>query len=184
MGETSFGNYVATHIFLIAAIALSFVIWLVVNNFWPGFYDPFAFWLMTDNIPYAVLQSWPFFLYAAIVAIIVCYFQKDPNRNKGTVLAQGIYKSIMAGILEEVGFRNMFIFIAMVSLTIINTISFGLMLWLYEFITIPITNLITIGLMQNILYGFPLILIAGALSANAAFRDGHKYQGGFGYINS
>jgi hypothetical protein len=72
----------------------------------------------------------------------------------------------------------------MISLTILNIISFGLMLWLYEFITIPITNLITIGLMQNILYGFPLILIASALSANAAFRDGHKYQGGFGYINS
>jgi hypothetical protein len=90
----------------------------------------------------------------------------------------------MAGILEEIGFRCFFIFTAMIPIAIIDFLLFGVATWLYKVIMFPIVNFLTVGLMGGVIYGFPPLLIAGAISANTAFRDGHKYQSMFGYINS
>jgi len=58
--------------------------------------------------------------------------------------------------------------------------------WFYENIMIPIWSFVSFGLLDPIIYhkDFSFLFIIGAMSANLKFRDGHKYQGLFGYINA
>jgi len=60
--------------------------------------------------------------------------------------------------------------------------------WLNEAILIPIIDFVTFGLIHNsVLYNDDLpsrLFLYGAIAANAKFRDGHKYQGFLGYVNS
>ena len=57
--------------------------------------------------------------------------------------------------------------------------------WFYSAIIIPIVNFITLRQFEPIFYGgHEPLFIFGAIVANAWFRDGHKYQGIFGIINS
>jgi hypothetical protein len=58
--------------------------------------------------------------------------------------------------------------------------------WVYERIVIPVTNFVTLGLCKDVLYNksVSLVFIAGMISANSRFRDGHKYQGFKGMLNS
>ncbi len=59
------------------------------------------------------------------------------------------------------------------------------LLWLYDVFFLPVTNFFTIGFFENILYGdYPKLFIFGMIAANAKFRDGHKYQGPIGIVNS
>lgn len=154
-----------------------------MNIFWPGFFDPFKFWYLVDNIPLAVIQIAPLFVYALILALVST---KDIQKIKAkeVVLLRSIYLSVMAGILEEIGYRCIFIFAAMIPIAIIDFLLFGIATWINQVIIFPIVNLLTLGLMAGTIYGLPPLLIAGAIDANLTFRDGHKYQSAFGYINS
>lgn len=168
---------------LIIFILVSLGVWFLVNLIWPGFFDLFKYWCLTDNIPLAVLRNWPFLVYGLVLALLITRKLKKV-RAKEVLFAQDIYKSVMAGFLEEIGFRCLFIFTAMIPLAIINFLLFGVASWVYSNIIFFIANVLTLGQMSGTIYGIPVLLMAGAISANAAFRDGHKYQGIFGYINS
>ncbi|MFZ2151011.1 MAG: hypothetical protein WAZ12_02935 [Candidatus Absconditicoccaceae bacterium] len=58
--------------------------------------------------------------------------------------------------------------------------------WFYEKIMIPIWSFVSFRLLDPIIHHkeFSFLFIIGAMSANLKFRDGHKYQGLFGYINA
>lgn len=63
--------------------------------------------------------------------------------------------------------------------------------WLYEVLFQPVADWVTLGHLHPFLYSTAVpptedtwALGAGILAANGAFRDGHKYQGFFGYLNS
>lgn len=58
--------------------------------------------------------------------------------------------------------------------------------WLYDHVIIPIVNFVTFGQFQEIFYGskYPKLFVFGMIAANANFRDGHKYQGLYGMLNS
>ena len=58
--------------------------------------------------------------------------------------------------------------------------------WIYENIWFKLWSFISFGMLDSILYNpeFSPLFIMGATSANAAFRDGHKYQGPIGFLNS
>jgi len=183
-GEPEFSTFVFTHILLILSITGSFVLWMVVNSSYPDFFNPFQFWLLTDDIPGALIQNWPFFLYCIVLSTIAALFLEKKRFNHEIVFAQDIYTSVMAGILEEVGYRCLFIFTAMVGITVFNFITMGLVMWLYQNLIFPFTDMITLGLMHDHIYGLPILFAAGVLSANAGFRDGHKYAGIVGYVNS
>lgn len=61
----------------------------------------------------------------------------------------------------------------------------NLIYWFYENILMVIVHAITFGQMDSVFYsGHDKIFLFGAILANAWFRDGHKYQGWFGYTNS
>jgi hypothetical protein len=181
--KPTFENFVVVHIILIVMIVGSFALWLIVNQFWPEFFNPFQYWSLADNALIALVQSWPFYLYALIGAFIGL---KDIEKiyDKDVIFAQDIYTSIMAGILEEIGYRCLFIFTAMIPIALSNLIIPGAIIWIYRNLTFPIVDVITLGLMHETIYGFPVLFMTGAISANAAFRDGHKYQGVFGWINA
>lgn len=56
----------------------------------------------------------------------------------------------------------------------------------YEYMVVPLIWAVTLGTFSNVLYSeeSPRLFIYGAVLANAWFRDGHKYQGIVGIINS
>lgn len=55
----------------------------------------------------------------------------------------------------------------------------------YQLIFFPIIDFMTLGLLKPVFAGdHQLLLVMGMFSANFAFRDGHKYQGLFGWTNS
>jgi hypothetical protein len=58
--------------------------------------------------------------------------------------------------------------------------------WVYEHITFPILSFISFGQLDFVLFnkGLGFLFIAGAVSTNAKFRDGHKYQGPIGVLNA
>lgn len=58
--------------------------------------------------------------------------------------------------------------------------------WFYQHLIFPIMSLVSVGLLDGILYNkdFSLLFIMAAVSVNTEFRDGHKYQGTFGFFNS
>ena len=182
-----FRVFVLSHIILIVVIAGSFILWLIVNHSWPGFFDPFQYWCLTDNLATAVAQSWPLYAYGPIITIITLKRAEDSRfivYIDNTVSFRDIYTSVMAGILEEIGFRCIFIFTSMIPLALLELVFPGLIMWQYKNIIFPFTDIVTLRLMHNTIYGHPAIFMAGALSANAAFRDGHKYQGAFGVFNA
>jgi hypothetical protein len=178
---------VLTHIWLIIMIGGSYAAWIVVDCVYPDFFDPWKYWLLTDDIGGALLRSWPLYVYAASMSTLV-FFSSRKNSlgivDDTVIFAGDIYKSVMAGILEEVGFRCFFIFTSMVAISVINWLTWGLVLWLYANILIPVMHLLSFGILDPVLYATPLLFTAGMLSANFDFKDGHKYQGLFGMVNS
>jgi hypothetical protein len=80
------------------------------------------------------------------------------------------------------------------SIVAVVAIVLGILLWKYGHkvnivywlndIVRSVANFTTFGQMKSVLYIPDTLFIFAALSANAWFRDGHKYQGLFGVINS
>jgi hypothetical protein len=57
--------------------------------------------------------------------------------------------------------------------------------WLYNTVIIPVISFVSFGSLDTILHnGHEPLFVMGAIAANARFRDGHKYQGLFGFMNS
>jgi hypothetical protein len=66
--------------------------------------------------------------------------------------------------------------------------------WIYEHIIFNVLNFISLGFLEPVLYfeNAPMssegskisLFLMGAVSANAKFRDGHKYQGIIGLLNA
>lgn len=57
--------------------------------------------------------------------------------------------------------------------------------WFYETIIIPVINFVTFYQFNPVFYGsHDRLFIFGAILANSWFKDGHKYQGLLGVINS
>lgn len=58
--------------------------------------------------------------------------------------------------------------------------------WFYENIMFNIWHYLSFGLLDSIIYNkhYSFLFIAAAMSANVDFRDGHRYQGLLGWLNS
>lgn len=63
--------------------------------------------------------------------------------------------------------------------------SADILYWIYENVLMFIIHYTTFMQMDTIFYsGYDKLFLFGAIAANALFRDGHKYQGPLGIINS
>jgi hypothetical protein len=56
--------------------------------------------------------------------------------------------------------------------------------WVYENIILPIYGFLSLGYLKPLFEKYPLLLMAGAITANGWFKDGHKYQGPVGVLNA
>lgn len=120
-----------------------------------------------------VKSAWPIYLWGGGLTALVCILtsnERKLNKDAEEIIIVGTITSVLAGVLEEISFR-WWIFC-------------GLLGWIMIHIPIPIASFFTLGKLDTLFYGFGWFVGAAILGSNGQFRNGHAYQGFFGYINS
>ena len=231
-------SFIAMQLIALAYVGFCFLLWGIVEHWWPDFFSPFKWSRGTDDLFTAVTNFWPIFAWGAFMATLSLSNLVPSIRTGTSDEGHFIYDTItstLAGTWEELGFRCVFILGAMISIMFSNFIwawllvffavvlvigalglaaknegnpiilILGIVLavammfvlywtwnledpvyWLYKNVVFNILSFISLGYLDPILNypGAPFLFIAGAISANAKFRDGHKYQGPIGVLNA
>lgn len=113
---------------------------------------------------------------------------EEPTR--GEMFRTGAIISLWAGVTEEIAFRWLIFLSSITSLAIGNWFlfdwaGFGVAEWFHLNAWGPIANWSTAGYLEPWIFDSRTWLVGGAmLTTNAFFRNGHKYQGIFGWVNS
>ena len=136
-----------------------------------------------------VFASWPIYLWGGGLTLFssaVTTNERKVNREAEDIIANGTIISVFAGIVEEICFRWWFFYGQILGFKIISFITCGFVQWLFVNWICPLTNWVTLGYLQNVLVNPTIHWAVGAavIGANEKFRDGHKYLGIFGFINS
>lgn len=119
------------------------------------------------------------------------------NPSPAQILGGGTLISIWEGVVEEISFRWLIFYATIGTVTLGNFLffgwlGFGFQEWFHMNVWGPFADWTTLGCLKEYIF-FPtgdsdttLSWAVGAamLSTNAFFRDGHKYQGPLGIINS
>ncbi len=163
--------------------------------FWPSLIEPFGFfefWTMKGDFWTAVKGAWPWYAWGFGVTFLVLIFGKVSftRETPGEEFINGTLISIWAGVAEEIAFRWLFFFSAIVMLPVFNWLLGGfigleLIRWLYQDILCPVANFFTFGHLEPyLLNGYGWAVGAAVISSNGRFRNGHAYQGPIGLVNS
>jgi hypothetical protein len=180
--------------FILSAIGSAIVI-AVVEWLWPSVIplDVFGFWRVRGGPADWLAGCWPAFAWAAGVTALVAFTTRNSaryNRYAEKILCNGFQVSLAAGVLEEICFRWLIFLGAIVGVKVANFlffgfIGFGVPEWFFLHVFGPLADFTTLGGLGPYLF-HPAGWAVGAamLSANAGFRDGHKYLGFVGYLNS
>ncbi len=137
----------------------------------------------------------PFFAWAAGVNVLFGFTRRLSRRQSREhdpwiSLLAGLFVSARAGLLEEVGFRWLIFLPAVATVRLTNYLffgfaGFGLEEWFHLHVWGPIADLTTFGYLSDWIYDTDTWAVGAAmLYSNAFFRDGHKYQGLLGFVNS
>jgi hypothetical protein len=171
-------------------VLLPIIMWIWPNVVPFGFFE---FWSPKGTVTEWLTASWPIFAWAACTTTIIAFATKNnwyTNAFAEDILKDGFVTSAKAGIGEEITFRWLFFLDAVVAVKISNFLFFGFLgfgipAWFQLHFTGPIADFVTHHSMHNLLF-HPMGWAVGAamLSTNAFFRDGHRYQGPLGLINS
>ncbi len=163
----------------------------------------------SDFIPFTVYEFWeskgtgyewfitslPLFVWVISVTFIIEMFFTKTNEGgrqnaKIDILLNGFRISLLAGVFEEIYFRWLVFFSAIAFVKVLNFLffgflGFGVLEWFHMTILGPIANFFTLGILKDFLF-HPAGWMVGAamLSANASFRNEHKYLGPMGFVNS
>lgn len=160
-------------------------------------YMPFGFlhfWKSSGTVSDWFMAGLPFFGWALGVNMLF-YFRKSPGAfgeigSPGEMLSSGFILSLIVGLYEEVCARWLIFFSAIIGVKISNFIllgfiDFGLVELFHNYVVGPLANFTTFGYLKEwIFHPDSWAIGAGMLLANATFRDGHAYQGLFGWLNS
>lgn len=125
---------------------------------------------------------WWLFAWAVVGAFI--NEAKWSYDSKPMLLARATWLSLNAGFWEELKYRWLLFFTAMITIPFANFITFGLVWQVNYHILIPLANWATFGALAPQLYAENWVLAAAIISAAGAFRDAHKYQGWQGVIQT
>ncbi len=156
-------------------------------------FELFEFWQFKGTWGEVFVMSWPIFVWGTVITLIFAVAQRnDPetNRKAEANLGKGFLVSLGAGVLEEICFRWILFYNEIVGFKIANFILLGFMninivKWLYEHVTGPVANFFTLGQLEPLLFSsLGWAVGAAIIGSNGKFRNGHAYQGCFGYINS
>ena len=191
--EENFGKVI---MFTIYGGALAIFIGLI-NFFFPKVipYEFFDVWQSHSTLWNAILFSWPIFAWVTCFTTFVAFSTRNSERENlfaEEYLKDGVIKSVIAGFFEEIIFRWLLFYSAIAMVQFFNgiffdwwLIHFGIGEWFYTTIISHIVNFFTFGTMHDILF-HPLGWFIGSavVVSNKNFREGHKYLGFIGYINS
>ncbi len=141
-------------------------------------------------------KVWFIFAWAIGVNIVYGLDKIDLPNDTGTGFSDyaigGSWISLNAGFWEEIIFRWLMFFNAMVTAQFFNFLlggfintDYGFTKWFAVSVAGPVANFFTLGQLDGYLLGESNWVMATAIIVAAGkFRDGHKYQGAFGYVNS
>lgn len=175
--------------------------------FWCLVLSAVALYIWPDLLPFGVLDLWhthgtigdwllagiPAFIWGGgitFIASILTRNKPEENRDAEVSYRRNFVLAIWAGVAEEMSFRwARFVFGAIivqpVNWLLLGFAGYGIPMLLQTWILGPVANFFTLGHLSFVLTNPSLWFVgAGVISANSAFRDGHKYLGLFGYINS
>lgn len=163
----------------------------------------------TNIVPFKMLEFWKFDLnliknglYVSLIifawgislkTLHLCFSKLKPEDleiSAEQLLGWGFLSSIFAGVMEEIAFRWLIFFNSIVGVKILNFVCLGflgwdIIAWIYLHIAGPVANFITFGYLKAFLFHpYGWFVGSALISTNAMFRDGHKYQGPIGFINS
>lgn len=168
----------------------------IIEGLFPNL-TPYSFWGLwktKGNVGQWLISSWPILLWAGGLTLLVSILTrntKKQNENAEVFWLKGLWLSLRAGVMEEIIFRWLMFMLMMTMVQVADYIlggfifSHGLVWVVNEYIALPVANFFTAGLLRDTLMDPKSWIIASALlAANARFRDGHKYQGLIGLINS
>ena len=169
------------------------IVWMFFPHFFP-IHPVNGFWFVNGDI-YDWIYTARYIFYWLIFLSIIKFLKGlgEPELEKpGNILRSGFWISLRAGVIEEIGFRWIIFLGSMIGIYITNWVlggffgkDYGLIYWFYSVVKAPISNFLTLGLLKDQLITNQFWYFGAAIvSANALFRDGHKYLGWFGYLNS
>lgn len=167
----------------------------VVKIFWPDFipFSVFEFWKFQGSFTGVLKSSWIIFAWGTGITLLSSLLTRNGrqvNKNAEAILVGGTAISVLAGLLEELMFRWLFFYSAVVGAKVSNFLffgwaGFGITQWLYLHILGPIANALTLGYLAPILLnGLGWAIGSAILTSNGNFRNEHAYNGIFGWVNS
>ncbi len=180
--------------FIISAFFAAIVVALV-KNFAPGLipYGAFEFWTTHGTVTEWLIAGLPIFAWgAAVTTVFAIVRQNTPEQNRyaeGLLLMSGL-GNVRAGVVEELCYRWLIFLSSMFWVRVSNFILLGFIGWgipehLFIWIFRPLADFVTLhGLHDQLYHPSGWAIGAAMLATNAFFRNGHKYQGWFGWINS
>lgn len=137
--------------------------------------------------------STPILAWAGGFTLLVSLFTRNSHSQNifaERYLASGLWLSLRAGVMEEIVFRWLIFMWAIACVRVgdflLGGFAFGhgLLWWINVHILMPIADFTSLGLLHPVFMQSAWFIGAAVIFANVKFRDGHKYQGLFGLINS
>lgn len=134
-------------------------------------------------------RVWFIFAWGLVATVLLGLLGRSADRRLTTSrtkgLAVGTWVSVNAGFFEELEYRWIRFFTAMIVLPFVNFITFGLVKWLYGNIFVPVANFFTFHALDAQLHD-PRSWVVGAaiVAASVKFRDAHEHLGALGVVNA
>jgi len=185
--------------YLVSAVLAVFTI-AIVQAVWPGTipFGSFEAWTVRGGIVDWLAAAWPILAIGFGLQTAICIVRWDDRLMRTAyaayspfdILKAGTLISLWAGVVEEIAFRWLIFYAQIVWVKVANFLVFGflglgLACIFHVHIFGPIADVATLGGLHGWLF-HPTGWAVGAamLATNAFFRDGHRYQGWFGWIDS
>ena len=179
--------------YLISAV-FAFIFVGIVSWIWPTAL-PFPFWSEWEtkgSLFEGLLVSWPLYVWAVAINSLFIFtkfngYKEHPHQ----IFIVGTLLSVWAGVVEEICFRWLIFLSAVIGAYVLDFVLLGFiglhpLQWFYMAVLCPIANFFTLGMLAPYLSGQQLGWAAAAaiISSNEPFRDGHAYQGLFGWVHA
>ncbi len=187
--ETERKSYTLFDIALITVVFFSVV--ALVKYLWPdsipfGFFE---FWRFTGTWPgfgciIAISAVWNA-IENAIAARHKFKDDPEPSRNARGLFPFSLYIGIKPAVTEETFFRWILFYVEIIAFKMSNIIACGITGVLHNWIFGPFVNLVSFGFLEPWLFHESSWAVGAALIFSCGrFRDGHMYQGFWGWLCS
>jgi hypothetical protein len=186
--EEKSGSSLRTTIFYIVFFMIVFVFYTVLHFFW-SHSVPLSFQDLEKNgfVGAGLTKVWFIFAWGFVGTIILTMVRgrQEIGETRLVSLLKGWWVSLNAGFFEELIYRWLAFFIAMITLPILNFITFGLVKWFYGVALVPFADVMTLhALHSQLVQSGTWVFGAAIVMASVSFRNAHKGAGFIGFVNS